>query len=296
MADTPKVYVMCDANCKWEGMTKEQILTAITQAVNDGEITDLDTGFITTVKTINGTPLKFFVGEQHEYEALTEDQKENLFALITNDTNKESIFNTLADHGETLAQHTDFINKFNENVIPLIGYAGTAVAEWKEGTSAVPKAEKDADGNNIAATYSKKAEARQEISTGLPSKTIYSSSTTSQPRVDLSSVMLSGKTANDTIGISGKFTVTIAGNAVSVKLSVLWDDVGYRLGEVNTCVVANSKVYLLKFNIGIDTSNRLYCSAGLMVSGSASYGYNITDNAAASVSKIDVETLNIYYK
>lgn len=96
MGATPKVYVICDNNCKYEGLTKEQILTAIAQAVEKGTITDVDTGFITTVKTINGTGLKFFVGEQHEYEALTDEQKQGLFAIITNDTTREGLLNAIA--------------------------------------------------------------------------------------------------------------------------------------------------------------------------------------------------------
>jgi hypothetical protein len=96
MADR-KYYVLCDSNCKFESMTKEQILTAITQAVNEGTIGDIDTGFITTVKTINGTPLKFFVGSQYEYETLTDDEKKNLFAVITNDTTKEALFSAIEE-------------------------------------------------------------------------------------------------------------------------------------------------------------------------------------------------------
>jgi hypothetical protein len=95
MANTPTVYVICDANCKWEGMTKEQIYTAIAQAVSTGRIRDIDTGFIQTIKTINGTPLKFFVGTQAEYDVLSEGQKQNLFAIITNDTAKEGITATI---------------------------------------------------------------------------------------------------------------------------------------------------------------------------------------------------------
>lgn len=102
MAGTPTVYVICDQNCKFEGMTKEQILTAIMQAVEGGEIKDVDAGFITTIKTINGTPLKFFVGEQAEYNALTAEERKNLFAIITNDTTKEGLFNTIE------ALQTDF--------------------------------------------------------------------------------------------------------------------------------------------------------------------------------------------
>lgn len=86
-----KYYVLCDSNCKFESMTKEQILTAIAQAVESGEIRDVDTGFVTTLKTINGTPLRFFAGTQAEYEALTDEEKVNLYAIITNDTTVSAI-------------------------------------------------------------------------------------------------------------------------------------------------------------------------------------------------------------
>ena len=89
--ETPIVYVICDNNCKFESMTKEQILAAIMQAVNEGTIGNVDGGFITTVKTVNGLPLRFFVGEQAAYDALSEEEKKNLFALITNDTTKDGI-------------------------------------------------------------------------------------------------------------------------------------------------------------------------------------------------------------
>jgi len=94
---TPKVYVICDQNCKFEGMTKEQILTAIMQAVNEGTIGDIDAGFIQTIRTINGIPLNFFVGEQSAYDALTDSEKENLFAIITNDTTAVGIAEAIED-------------------------------------------------------------------------------------------------------------------------------------------------------------------------------------------------------
>lgn len=104
---TPTVYVICDQNCKFEGMTKEQILTAIAQAVASGEIKDVDTGFVTTIKTITGTPLKFFVGEQATYDALSEEEKRNLFAIITNDTTKEGILTALDNLRTDLDQVVD---------------------------------------------------------------------------------------------------------------------------------------------------------------------------------------------
>jgi hypothetical protein len=76
-------------------MTKEQILTAITQAVQSGTVKDIDTGFVSTVKTINGTPLRFFVGTQSAYDALSDAQKTNLFAIISNDVTKDGLLSAI---------------------------------------------------------------------------------------------------------------------------------------------------------------------------------------------------------
>lgn len=118
-----KVYAICDTNCRYETLTKEEIYAAIMQAVQSGSIGDVDTGFITTVKTINGKGLKFFVGEQHEYEALTAEQKEGLFAIITNDTTKDGVIAAITE----LAAKTDTQEKWRGDVMG--------------GATAVPKAE-----------------------------------------------------------------------------------------------------------------------------------------------------------
>lgn len=88
---TPKVYVVCDQNCRWESMTKEQILAAITQAVENHQITDVDTGFVTTIKTVNGIGLKFFVGTQAAWAEYPSDQKDGVFAIFSNDTTGDAI-------------------------------------------------------------------------------------------------------------------------------------------------------------------------------------------------------------
>lgn len=113
---TPTVYVICDQNCKHEGMTKEQILTAIMQAVNEGTIGDVDAGFITTIKTINDKALKFFVGEQSAYDALTDKQKENLFAIITNDTTKDGLLQAIKDLQEA---EKAILEKVEENAAAI---------------------------------------------------------------------------------------------------------------------------------------------------------------------------------
>ena len=91
MADERKYYVLCSNNCKFESMTKEQILTAIEQAANDGTISDVDTGFITKIKEQNKqTALTFWVGTSAEYNAISE-KADDCFYILTDDTTGEDI-------------------------------------------------------------------------------------------------------------------------------------------------------------------------------------------------------------
>lgn len=98
-------YVLCDDSCKFPAMTKEQILTAIEQALTTGEIKDVDTGFITKIKEQNGGGgVKFWVGTNAEYNALT-DKEDNCFYIITDDT--------------TAADTDAFIAELNERLITV---------------------------------------------------------------------------------------------------------------------------------------------------------------------------------
>ena len=74
MSDLPRIYGTCDAGCRWEVPHKSEMNL-----------------LRNTILTINGTELKFFVGEKAEYEALSEEEKQGLFAIITDDTTKEEI-------------------------------------------------------------------------------------------------------------------------------------------------------------------------------------------------------------
>lgn len=106
MADK-KFYCYCENGCKYETMSKEQILAAITQAVESGTIGNCDTGFIQTIKTINGLSLRFFVGAQYEYDALSDEEKKNLYAIITNDATQAGILEaieTLEENYEKLVE------------------------------------------------------------------------------------------------------------------------------------------------------------------------------------------------
>lgn len=126
MADERNYYVLCENNCKFPAMTKEQILTAIEQAISTGEIKDVDTGFVTRLKEQNANKaLIFWIGTTAEYNALTE-KKENCFYILTDDTTDDDINaslneikNDVSVIGETVGKlNTDF-NKTKNDVTLL---------------------------------------------------------------------------------------------------------------------------------------------------------------------------------
>lgn len=86
MSDGRKYYCFCDSNCKFETMTKEQILAAIAQAVETGSVGDCDTGFITKVKEQNGGGyVTFWVGTMAQFNAL-ETKEASCVYIKTDDT------------------------------------------------------------------------------------------------------------------------------------------------------------------------------------------------------------------
>lgn len=107
MSDGKKYYCFCGSNCKYETMTREQILAAIVQAVETGEIRDVDTGFVTKIKEKNGGRyVTFWVGTQAEYNAL-ESTAENCVYIITDDAAMEDLrkyVEVTANSCEELAQ------------------------------------------------------------------------------------------------------------------------------------------------------------------------------------------------
>lgn len=96
MADN-KVYVLDAGANQYEAMTKEQIITAITQAVNDGTISDIDAGFITKIQEMNKKGvLKWWVGTQAEFNAL-ETKDANTLYLFTDDPLYQDLLDAIDD-------------------------------------------------------------------------------------------------------------------------------------------------------------------------------------------------------
>lgn len=106
MADNRNYFCFCEDNCKFPTMTKEQILTAIKQAVETGKIKNVDAGFITRIVEQNkGVPLAFWVGTQAEYNAI-ENKANNCFYIVTDDTMKEDIEAAIANFSTALEAET----------------------------------------------------------------------------------------------------------------------------------------------------------------------------------------------
>ena len=97
-----KYYCLCDSNCKFETMTKEQILAAITQAVENGEVQNVDTGFVTKVKEQNaGGFVSFWVGTRAQYNALATKDTSCIYILTDENVDVEELINgkfALVDH------------------------------------------------------------------------------------------------------------------------------------------------------------------------------------------------------
>lgn len=70
--ESGKYYVLANGNNLFEGMTKEQIIAAITEATGSTP-TSVDDAFITKIKELNrNTPLSFWIGTNAEYNSLQE--------------------------------------------------------------------------------------------------------------------------------------------------------------------------------------------------------------------------------
>lgn len=83
-------YVICDDNCRFESMTKEQIVAAIAQATGNTP-TSVDDAFITKIKEKNaGKTLTFWAGTTAQYNAITQKDS-NCIYIVTDDTTGSDI-------------------------------------------------------------------------------------------------------------------------------------------------------------------------------------------------------------
>lgn len=111
-------YVICDDNCKFPAMTKEEIITAITEATGTTP-TDIDGAFITKIKELNeyGT-LKWWVGTQAEYNALAEKDPFTLY-IITDGNDLEELEAELKSLADSLADMQGNVTELQDSVTTL---------------------------------------------------------------------------------------------------------------------------------------------------------------------------------
>lgn len=116
MPDERRYYVHSDDNCRFESMTKEQILAAITQAVEGHSISDVDTGFVQVLKEQNhGTGLKFWVGSSAEYNAL-QTIEQDVFYILTDDTELDDMEADIQSFRESLNAMSEIVSGLSDAV------------------------------------------------------------------------------------------------------------------------------------------------------------------------------------
>ena len=65
------VYCVCDDDCRFESMTKEQILTAIEQAISQGHVSDPDSAVFSKIKEIRANEaIQIWTGTEAQFNAL----------------------------------------------------------------------------------------------------------------------------------------------------------------------------------------------------------------------------------
>lgn len=106
-----KYYVVGYGNNLYESMTKEEILSAITQAVETHTISDVDTGFVTTVKEQNANQsLKFWVGTTAQYNLIAVKDPQ-CFYILTDDAELEDLEQEIAQFSEQVELIAGLRNK-----------------------------------------------------------------------------------------------------------------------------------------------------------------------------------------
>lgn len=108
----------------FEGMTKEQIISAIAEATGN-TVEDIDSAFITKIKEINkGNAIKLWLGTNAEYNAIATKEDDVLY-FITDDT-------FVSDTSENLANLDEKINSNYNNVGLLLSSMSNEIDTFEE--------------------------------------------------------------------------------------------------------------------------------------------------------------------
>lgn len=129
MPDNRKYYVISEDNCKFESLTKEEIYAAIVQAIEGHQITDVNTGFVTTLKEKNNNSgLSIWIGTTAQYNAI--DPKENnCLYILSDDTELEDLETTISNLNEAVENLGDQCGELQNNLDILSTNVSMALEE-----------------------------------------------------------------------------------------------------------------------------------------------------------------------
>lgn len=122
-----KIYALDEGKNSIETMSREQIMTAIIQAVESGTIKDIDEGFITKIQDINHKKdISLWFGTREEFEALN-TKAENVLYFITDETTLEDIESLITNLEESNEAQSKAITEIRTQITPqfeAIGWTG----------------------------------------------------------------------------------------------------------------------------------------------------------------------------
>lgn len=138
-------YVICDDNCKFPAMTKEETIAAIAEATGETPV-HIDDAFISKIKEQNrNASLKWWAGTEAEYNSITTKSNDTLYvitdiednAVVKGDFAVVTGSITMNDgSGTTNINYPTGFNKDNCVVISA-GIAITSVYDYYVGTSSI---------------------------------------------------------------------------------------------------------------------------------------------------------------
>lgn len=159
-----RFYVVCDDDCRFESMTKEQILTAIQESLEQGFVSDPDGAVISKIKEIGSDDsLQIWKGTEAEFNALGIKSER-----VTLRVNGDGVI-YICEDDTTIPTMEGMIQEIFNYVYPVGSIIMTATSEnpssrfggtWKriaEGRTLVGVKESDADFSSFGKTGGEKA-------------------------------------------------------------------------------------------------------------------------------------------
>lgn len=118
-----KVFALDEGKNAHETLTREQITSAIIQAVNEGTISDIDAGFVTKIQEMNEKGnVQFWFGTMAEFNAIGDKDPDTLYVL-TDDPTVDDIEEAITDVETDLAGYKDT----NDSAIAALNTRVTAL-------------------------------------------------------------------------------------------------------------------------------------------------------------------------